>query len=135
LLLSGSLEPLPWQTASQEIHEHVPESLEVISPALLNTEVGIDGRIPRRPGQVLVLAVRYVLMRLWVSVLLCEAKINAVDEVGLASEANEEIVWLDVTVDETLVVDVLNALQQLVGDHENRLQVELPVAEVEKVLQ
>ena len=35
-------------------------------------------------------------------------------------------VGLDVAVDEGLVVDVLDALEQLVGDHQDRLQVELP---------
>ena len=56
-------------------------------------------------------------------------EVDAVDQIRLATQANEEIVGLDVAVNEGFVVDVLNALQQLIGDHEDRLQVELPAAE------
>ena len=54
-------------------------------------------------------------------------EINAVNQISLAPKANEKVVRLDVAVDKALVVDVFNALQQLIGDHQNRLQIELPV--------
>merc|ERR1719258_82252 len=80
-------------------------------------------------------AVRDVLVCLRVAVLLGEAEVDAVDQVGLAAETDEEVVRLDVAVDERLVVDVLDPLEQQVRDHQDRLQVELPVAEVEGVLE
>mmetsp|Transcript_24934 Transcript_24934/g.73988 ORF Transcript_24934/g.73988 Transcript_24934/m.73988 type:complete len:422 (-) Transcript_24934:15-1280(-) len=135
LLLGRSLEPLPGQRAAQEVHEHVAERLEVVPPALLDAEMRVDGRVPRRAGQVLVLAVRDVLVRLGVAVLFREPKVDAVDQVGLAAEPDQVVVGLDVAVDEGLVVNVLDPLQQLVGNHEDRLEVELPVTEVEEILQ
>lgn len=53
-------------------------------------------------------------------------EVDAVDQVSLASQADEEVIRLDVAVDERFVMNVLNSLQQLVGDHQDRLQVKLP---------
>lgn len=44
-----------------------------------------------------------------ISVLLSEAKIDDVHEVGALAEAHEEVIGLDVTVDERLGVHILNA--------------------------
>mmetsp|Transcript_18583 Transcript_18583/g.58777 ORF Transcript_18583/g.58777 Transcript_18583/m.58777 type:complete len:215 (-) Transcript_18583:401-1045(-) len=119
LLFGGRLEALPGQAASEEVHEHIAKGLEVVTARLLDAQVSVDGRITRCACEVLVLAVGDVLVRLWVAVLLGEAKVDHVDLVGLAPEANEEVVRLDVAVDEALVVDVLHALQELLGDNED----------------
>lgn len=42
LLQCVGLETLPWQVSSQEIHEHVPQGLEIIPPALLLAQMSID---------------------------------------------------------------------------------------------
>ena len=56
LLLGGSLESLPGEGAAVEVHEHVAQGLHVVPPALLDTQVGVDGGVARRPRQVLVLS-------------------------------------------------------------------------------
>ncbi len=37
-----------------------------------------------------------------------ESKVDAVDQVGLFAKTNQEVVWLDITVNEVLGVNVLN---------------------------
>ena len=74
-------------------------------------------------------------MRLGVTVLLGNTEINHVDLVSALSNAHQEVVGLDITVDEGLGVDVLDTRNQLVGQKQDSLEGELPVAEVEQVLQ
>lgn len=74
-------------------------------------------------------------MRLGVTVLLGETKVDNVDLVATLADAHEEVVGLDITVDEGLGVNVLDAGDELVGQQEDGLQRELAVAEVEQVLQ
>jgi hypothetical protein len=70
-----------------------------------------------------------------VTVLLGQAEIDNVDLVTTLADAHEEVVGLDITVDEGLGVDVLDAGDELVGQKQDGLQRELAVAEVEQVLQ
>ena len=44
------------------------------------------------------------------------------DLVALLAKAHEKVVGLDVAVDKVLVVEVLHPEQQLVGQHQHRLQ-------------
>ena len=74
-------------------------------------------------------------MGLGVAVLLGQTKIDNVDLVATLSDAHEEVVRLDITVDEGLGVDVLDTRDELVCQEQDGLQRELPVAEVEQVLQ
>jgi hypothetical protein len=100
-----------------------------------DSQMGVDRSITGSTGQVLVLTVWDVEVSLWVSVLLGKTEINDVDLVSTLSNAHEKVVWLDITVDERLGMDVLNARDELVGKQEDSLQGELAVAEVEKILQ
>jgi hypothetical protein len=97
--------------------------------------VGVDGGITSSTSQVLVLPVRDVEVSLGVTVLLGETEIDNVDLVATLADAHEEVVRLDITVDEGLGMDVLNAGDQLVGKEKDGLQGELSVAEVEEVFQ
>lgn len=74
-------------------------------------------------------------MRFWVTVFLGQAEINDIDLVATLADSHEEVVRLDVTVDERLSVNVLDAGDELVGKEKNGLQGELAVAEVEQVFQ
>jgi len=71
LFLGGGLESLPGQTSSVEVHQDVAQRLHVVTSALFNTEMGVDGGVPGSSGQVLVLPVRNVLSSSVISVLLC----------------------------------------------------------------
>ena len=52
-----------------------------------------------------------MLLRLGISVLLGHAKIDDMDNIGRLSirPSNEKVVWLDITVDEVLLVNCLNS--------------------------
>ena len=109
LLLSSSFEPLPREGTAEEVHKHVGEGFKVVTAGLLNAQVGVDGRVPRRSGQVLVLPVRDVKMGLRVPELLRETEIDDVDLVATLTDPHEEVVGLDIPVDEVSRVDVLDA--------------------------
>ena len=83
---------------------------------LTDAQVGVDRSITGSTGQVLVLSVWNVEVRLWVTVLLGQTEINDIDLVTTLSDAHQEVVWLDITVDEGLCVDVLDAGDELVGE-------------------
>jgi hypothetical protein len=78
-----------------------------------------------------------MLLGLWITVLLRHAEVDDVDDIGGLGTwaANEEVVWLDVAVDEVLLVDGLHAGQHLLGDHDDGLDAEAAVAQVEEVFQ
>ena len=97
--------------------------------------MGVDAGVASSTRQVLVLAVWNVEVGLRITVLLREAKVDDVDLVTTLTNAHQEVVRLDVTVNEGLGVDVLNAGDELVGEEENRLQRELAIAEVEEVFE
>lgn len=100
-----------------------------------DTQVSVNGGVTGSSSQVLVLSVGNVEVRLGVAVLLGEAEVDDIDLVATLADAHQEVVRLDVTVDERLGVDVLDARDELVGQQENGLERELAVAEVEQVLQ
>jgi len=74
-------------------------------------------------------------MSLRITVFLSETEIDNVDLIATLSNSHQEVVWLDVTVDEGLGMDVLDAGDELVGKEQDGLEGELSVAEVEEILQ
>lgn len=95
----------------------------------------VDAGITGGTSQVLVLSVRDVEVRLGITVLLGQTKIDNVDLIAALANTHEEVIGLDITVDKGLGVDVLDAGDELVGQEENRLQGKLAVAEVEEILE
>lgn len=134
LLLGGGLEPLPGEGATAEVEHDIAEGLHIITAGLFDTEMGVDGGVAGGTGEVLVLTVGDVEVSLGVTVFLGETKVDDIDLVAALADAHEEVVGLDITVDEGLGVDVLDAGDELVGEEENGLEGELAVAEVEEVL-
>mmetsp|Transcript_164025 Transcript_164025/g.398635 ORF Transcript_164025/g.398635 Transcript_164025/m.398635 type:complete len:375 (+) Transcript_164025:167-1291(+) len=135
LLLRVRPQTLPRQRPAQEVEEDVAQGLKVVAAALLDAQMVVDRGITRRTGQVLVLAVHDVHVRLRVPVPLRQAEINDVDHVGAAAQPDQEVVGLDVAVDEVLRMDVLHAVDHLVRQHADRLHAELPIAEAEQILE
>jgi hypothetical protein len=102
---------------------------------LADTQVSIDGCITGSASQVLILTVRDMEVSLRVTVLLGETEIDDIDLISALADAHEEVIRFDITVDERLGMNVLNAGDKLIGEQQNGLQGEFPVAEVEEVLQ
>jgi hypothetical protein len=113
LLVRGSLQALPRQSAAQEVHEDVAKGLEVVSSRLLAAKMRVDTHVPGGTGERLTFPIGNVLLRLGVTILLGHAKVDHVDHVGAlgARTPDEEVVGLDVPVDEVLLVDSLDARQ------------------------
>lgn len=124
---------LPGQLSEEEVDEHVEHALEVVPPALLDAEVRVDGGVAGGAGEVLVVLVGDVAaVEL---VLLGESEVDDEDGGALAVPADEEVVGLDVAVDETLGMDVLDPLQDLQADHDDGLQRKTLVELLEQRLQ
>lgn len=64
-----------------------------------------------------------------------EPKVNRVNDVALATDAQEKIVRLDVAVEIALVVDILDSIDTLIGDQQHRLERELSATVVEDVFE
>jgi hypothetical protein len=108
LLLSSSLEPLPRKGTAEEVHEHVSQGFEIIATSLFDAQMGVDGCVPRRSGQVLIFPVRDVKMGFRVPEFLRETEIDDVDLITTFADSHEEVVGLDVPVNEVSRMDVLD---------------------------
>jgi hypothetical protein len=110
LLVRSSLEALPWEPSAQEVHEDVAEGLEVVATRLFASQMGVDAHVTRGSRKRLAFPIRNVLLRLGIAVLLSHTEVDNVDNVGAlgAWTSNEEVVGLDVSVDEVLLVDGLH---------------------------
>lgn len=85
-------------------------SFQVIPTALFVTNMGVEGGISGSTSQVLALSEWDVLV-LRVLVALGQTEVDDVDVVlGGFSGSNQEVVWLDISVDNSLLMDLLNAL-------------------------
>jgi len=135
LLLGSSLKTLPWKGTTAEIKHNVSEGLHIITTRLFDTKMSIDGCVTSGTSQVLVLTVWDVEVSLRVTVLLGQTEVNDIDLVTTLANTHQEVVWLDITVDKRLGVNVLDTGDELIGEKKDGLQRELAVAEVEKILQ
>lgn len=111
LLVRRGFQSLPWETSSQEVHENVTQSFQVISPGLLPAQMGVDTHVAGCTRQRFSLTIRDMLLGLWITILLGHAKVDDMDNVGGLGirAADEEVVGLDVTVDQIFLVDRLDA--------------------------
>jgi hypothetical protein len=67
-------------------------------------------------------------------VTLGKTKVNYVDIVlGSLSATDQEVIWLDVPMDDALLMSLLNSLEHLNGDHVAGLQIKLPLARLEQI--
>lgn len=113
LLKRVSLQSLPRQRASQEVHKHVTESFQVIATGLLLAQVGVDGHVTRCSGERLMLSIRNVFVCLEFDIFLCKAKVDDVNYLLTAGTvaANKEVFRLNITVNQMAVVDVFDPVE------------------------
>lgn len=109
LLFGSSLETLPRECPTEEVHQNVGQRLKIVTASLLDAQVSIDRRITSSSSEVLVFSVRDVEVCLWVSELLGKPEVNDIDLIATLTDSHQEVVRLDVTVDEVAGVDVLDA--------------------------
>ena len=91
--------------------------------------------IPGRPRQTLIVSERYMLIGPRVFVPLGQAVIDDVHVVLPLANTNQVVVWFDISMKETTRVNVFDPLNQLVGQHEHRVQRKLAMAVIEQVFE
>ena len=79
----------------------------------------VDRGITSSTRQVLILLIWDVEMGLWVTVLLGQTKVDKINLVATPADAHKEVVWLEITVDEGLHVNVFNARDELICEKKN----------------
>lgn len=90
--------------------------------------MGGNGCIPCGTSQVLTVFIGDVLTSA-VLVALGKTEIDDVDLVtGGLGGSDQEVVWLDIAMDNSLSMNFLEVLHELDGDEENGLHVQLPLA-------
>ena len=108
--------------------------LQIIASRLLNALVSVDGCVPGGSCQVLAI-LEWNVQSFTVHVALGQTEVNDVDIVaGGVISTDEEVVWLDVSVDDALLVHLFNAADELLGNDQDCLQVKLALASLEQVL-
>lgn len=75
---------------------------------LTNAKMCVDGGIACRPCEVLVLSIGDMLVGAGIPVLLGQTKVNDVDQVAFLSQPHEEVIWLHISMNEILRMNVLN---------------------------
>jgi hypothetical protein len=76
---------------------------------LTNTKMGVYTGVPCCASQVFILTIRYMKMRLRVSVLLCKPKIDNIHLVTTFAYSHQKIIGFDIPMDKRLCVYILNA--------------------------
>lgn len=113
------------------------DGFEVIATTLLASQMRVDAHVTSRAGQALVLREGDVLARLRVDVLFRQPEVDYVYAAVFVERlsTDEEVLGLDVAKDQVALVHVLDALEELNGDHAHGLDAEFAIAQVEQVLQ
>ncbi len=109
-VLGASGKALPRQTAAQKVEQHVADRLQVVPARLLVTNMRVDTRVSGSSGQVLALA-EGNMFTIGVLVTLGETEID--DEyvvLVVVSATDQEVVGLDISVNDSLLVNLLNSL-------------------------
>ena len=78
IVLVFTCEALPRERSFKEVQENIADGLHVVSPCLLNADVGVDGGISCSAGERLVVTVRDVLPCLCIFVALGKPEVDEV---------------------------------------------------------
>ncbi len=81
-----------------------------------DAQMSIDTGITSSTSKILMFAVRDVEVCFRVTVFLGQTKVNNIDLVATLANTHQEVVGLDVTMDEGLGMDILDAGDQLIGE-------------------
>lgn len=73
--------------------------------------MSVDTRVTGGTCKVLTISIRNVLARLGVSESFCKTEVDYINIVLLFANANQEVIWLDVSVKEVPTMDKLDSLK------------------------
>lgn len=104
------------------------DCLQIIASALFDALMGGNRGVSGSSSKILAVLVRNMLA-LTVLIALGQAKVNDEDVVSSGLRASDqEVIRLDITMDDTLLVHFLDPLNELRADQQDRFKVELSAA-------
>ena len=130
---TDALHILPGQLSFEEVDEHEADGFQVVAPGKFFAEMRVDAGISCCAGQRLVIPVVYVLLCHGAKHSLWKTHVNNVTYAWVWPDSHEEVIWLDVPMNKTVVVHKFEPVQELCSKHQSRLQAESVSAEMEKV--
>lgn len=133
--LGSAGQALPGKGSSEEVENNVANSLKIVSSRLLVTKMGVDRGVPGSSSEVLAVS-EWDVLAVGRLVALSETEIDDVDGVlGLVVASHQEVVRLDVSMDDTFLVNDLDSLDHLHSDMQDSLKIELSAALLEQVFE
>lgn len=115
-IFGAARQSLPWKLTLEKVKQDMADTFEIVPSGLLNSFMGCNGGISGSSCQVLAILVRNM-NALVVLVALGEPKINDVNIVPCSvSSSDQEVVGLDISVNESLFVHLLDSLDKLYGN-------------------
>ena len=115
-VFAATRETLPRERTLDQIEQDVTNCFQIVASALFDSLMGCDGCISGSTGEILSILVRDMLA-LTVLVALGQTEVNNVNIVASGlGPANQEVVRFDVTMDDSLLVHLLDSLDHLRTD-------------------
>lgn len=109
LILGASGKALPRQGAAQKVQKHVTDGLEVVSAGLLVADVSVERRVSSSACQIFAFF-EWNVFTFRIFEAFGESEVDNVDVIlGCFCGANQEVVWLDVSVNNAFLVHFLDA--------------------------
>ena len=97
--------------------------------------MGVHRGIASSAGEVLIVSVFDMVSTLRVSISFGQSEIDNVDDVLFATDADQKVVRLDVSVDEVSRMHEFYSLEELFSQHQHSFQGKFPFAVVEQIFQ
>mmetsp|Transcript_119845 Transcript_119845/g.220410 ORF Transcript_119845/g.220410 Transcript_119845/m.220410 type:complete len:215 (-) Transcript_119845:18-662(-) len=117
------------------MQQQITNSLQVITPTLLHSQMSVDTDIARCARQFLPLIICTVLSSLHVNIRSREAKVHHMQNICLLPAPHQEILRLDVPVQHVLAMNLLHSQHELLGEHQHRLHAKSAATACQKLLQ
>ncbi len=125
------LEVLPWELAFEEVDQHINDALQVIPPALFDTQMAVQAGVSWSPFEGSVISVRNVISVL-LNVFFGKTQVNHENGCTVLVESEEEVFWFDVSMDELFFVQVPQPFNELNTNHDYGFEIEFFIALLEQ---
>ena len=102
--------------------------------ALTNAQMSIDTGKIRCANQFWTQGTTSINIRWWVSAFCCKTQVGNIDQISLPSHAHQAIFRFDVSVDDIMRMNILEATDELVREHQDCFERKFATAVVEKIL-
>mmetsp|Transcript_124802 Transcript_124802/g.398968 ORF Transcript_124802/g.398968 Transcript_124802/m.398968 type:complete len:214 (+) Transcript_124802:370-1011(+) len=112
---------LPRQVPAQKVEQDVPQRLQIVPSALLNSGLGVDAHVAQRSDRTTAVLALNVLPSGRIQPCPDQAEVDDVNRVCTVAKADQEVGRLHVSVDQAHSMHMLQALQHLVGQAKHRL--------------